>query len=375
MKNIVRALFILKQREDYSTDLPNFTNFTVSTGMFNSASFVANMLTDAGIESKVSIVIDNNCIDKEVSTFKPTHVFIEGYWVVPEKFDVLKAIHPSVKWFVRCHSEIAFLAQEGIAVDWTYKYLERGVGVAGNSPRINRELRVLAKASKALNFSNQQIEELMPLLTNYYLVDNQASYVPEPIQDNIINIGCFGAFRPLKNHMIQALAALEYAEQRNLSLRFHVNAGRVEMAGGNQLKNIRALFDNLPQHKLVEHPWTSHEEFLCLLKDMDICLQVSFTETFNIVSADSVNLGVPTLTSNEVGWLSGPFADPTSSTDITEKIAQVISQRHYLVEKNRDDLRTYSHQTKRRWVDFLNNKQLTSFGLLLDRLNFSNWLK
>jgi hypothetical protein len=28
-----KALFILKRREDYNTDLANFTNFTVATGM------------------------------------------------------------------------------------------------------------------------------------------------------------------------------------------------------------------------------------------------------------------------------------------------------------------------------------------------------
>ena len=39
---------------------------------------------------KDEVVVDNNGIDKEITEYKPTHVFIEGLWVVPEKFDVLK---------------------------------------------------------------------------------------------------------------------------------------------------------------------------------------------------------------------------------------------------------------------------------------------
>src|ERR1017187_9123760 len=98
-----RVLFILKRREDYSTDLKNFNNYPVATGMFNSASFVSDMLNEAGFTSDVAVVIDNNSIDKAVHDFKPTHVLIEGFWVVPEKFEVLKRLHRHVKWIVRCH--------------------------------------------------------------------------------------------------------------------------------------------------------------------------------------------------------------------------------------------------------------------------------
>lgn len=80
MSNIPRpkVLFILKRRQDYSTDLINFTNRTVVTGMYNSAKFVSDMLIDNNIQSQIAIVIDNNCIDREVSSYKPTHVIIEG---------------------------------------------------------------------------------------------------------------------------------------------------------------------------------------------------------------------------------------------------------------------------------------------------------
>ena len=248
-------------------------------------------------------------------------------------------------------------------MQWTFDYLSRGVAVAGNSPRVNRELRVMAAA--ALGLKGDQLEKMIPLLSNYYPVSSKAIHQPQMI-DGVIDVGCFGAFRPLKNHLIQAIAAIDFSERRGLKLRFHVNSGRVEMAGGNQLKNLRALFDNV-NHELVEHPWAAHEDFLKLLNQMDICLQVSFTETFNIVSADSVNLGVPTLVSDEINWVHAPYADPTSSTDIVEKMAQVLTQRHYLIEKNRENLAAYSRQSNSRWLSYL-NEDLTGHGLNLDVL-------
>lgn len=359
-----RALFILKRREDYSTDLENFTNFTVSTGMYNSARFVSDMIEKSGIESKVVVVLDNNCIDREVNEFKPTHVFIEGYWVVPDKFDVLTKLHPEVTWVVRCHSEMPFLSQEGVAIDWTFEYLRRGITVSGNSPRINRELRVIASSSLGLDI--KQLEDKIPLLSNYYPVD-KFTFGLKPM-NGVVNVGCFGACRPLKNHLIQAIAAIEYAEYHKLKLKFHINSGRIEMNGANQLKNIKSLFEAHKEHELVEHPWASHEDFLSVIKSMDICLQVSFTETFNIVTADAVNLGIPVLTSAEIDWVEVPHANPTSSVDIFEKMNQVMSGRNHLVEKNRDKLKRYSRQSSVRWVDYLKGKR-GLFGLNLDTFN------
>ncbi len=60
-----------------------------------------------------------------------------------------------------------------------------------------------------------------------------------------------------------------------------------------------------------------HGKFAILLRGMDICLQLSYTETFNIVTADAVVNGVPVVTSNEIRWIDPLFhADPKDSHDI-----------------------------------------------------------
>jgi hypothetical protein len=64
---------------------------------------------------------------------------------------------------------------------------------------------------------------------------------------------------------------------------------------------------------------------------MDIGMQCSFSETFNIVGADFISQGVPVVGSSEIPWASPIFnADPTSSEDIFNKLMLT----HNNVEKN-----------------------------------------
>jgi len=351
MNTAPRALFILKLREDYGQDVSHYKP-SVASGMFNSATFVANMLQQQGIEAKVVVVIDNNSIDREVTAFKPTHVFIEGYWVVPEKFDVLKPLHPKVQWIVRCHSEVPFLAQEGIAMGWTFEYWRRGVAVAGNAPRIHKELAVLAH-----NFPSRamSVSKCTPYLPNYYPITEQTWVHHSPWRRRIeLNIGCFGAVRPMKNHLAQAIAAIEFANFLELPLKFHINLGRNEMMGENVLKNLRSLFASVANAELVEVQWTNHDEFLNVIKAMDVCMQVSFTETFNIVTADTVVVGVPVVCSSEISWAApATFADPTSTDDMVEKLKDVwVNARKYCRE-SLDGLVSYSARSVSDWDAFL----------------------
>ena len=80
-----RVLFVIKERKVYGTK-------TKCYGLFNSCEIIARKLNQLGIQSKTIQVIDNNCIDRHVAEFKPTHCFIEALWVVPEKFKILSKL-------------------------------------------------------------------------------------------------------------------------------------------------------------------------------------------------------------------------------------------------------------------------------------------
>lgn len=338
MKTKNKVLFICKKRKSYGSG--PYTQI-VSSGLLNSAKFVHDMLVKNGIDSTIVEVVDNNCIDREVALYKPTHVIIEALWVVPSKFEILTKLHPNVKWIIRLHSEIPFIANEGIAMEWVFDYLKySNVTVSVNSPRAEKDF-------------NYILPEETLFLPNYYPVIFNLSKNSTIKCEDTINIGCFGAVRPLKNHLIQAIAAIEFANELNKNLKFHINVTRIENNGDPVLKNIRNLFLN-SKHELIEHKWLDHNEFVDLISIMDMCLQVSFSETFNIVTADAVNNNVPVVVSPEVQWVSAMFkAIPTSSDDILKKMRFTWMVKNIKLQFiNKVLLFLYSKKSERIWLEY-----------------------
>lgn len=307
----IKILFVLKKRMSYGS-------YGISFGLINSAKFVAKSLDQIpGVETKVVEVQDNNAIDREVSLFKPTHVIIEALWVVPEKFQVLIKLHPEVHWQVRLHSKPAFIANEGIAFDWIGKYIEIGnqtekLCVGTNSKEFSEYLSRIYKTDIAYS-------------PNIY-PDVFRGPAPHKHHSMEINIGCFGALRPLKNHLPQAMAAIAFAQAHGKKLNFHINNDRIEQRGEEVLKNLRALFKDIPHAELIEHPWREHKEFLDLVGTMDLGMQVSLTETFNIVAADFISVGVPVLVCKDVEFAPALYiADPASLSSIEKGLNRLAT--------------------------------------------------
>lgn len=332
-----RLLFLAKKRQRYWGN----ERAPLSSGLRNSVNFVVAMLLGLGIEAKFVEVLDNNSIDGEVAAYRPTHAVVEALWVVPEKFDVLRRLHPRVQWIVRNHSEVPFLASEGIALDWVPGYLARGVEVASNSRRAERDLRAIAHAAGLP-------ERLVTWLPNHYpLWSERASIRPS---SGHLDVGCFGAIRPLKNQLIQAVAAIVFADDLRVGMRFHINASRVEGRGEPILKNLRSLFAAARRHTLVEHEWLPHEEFVEFLRRMDVVLQVSFSETFNIVAADAVAAGVPVVVSPEISWLGHyAHAHPTDTSSVVAALYRALQDPRRRVRVQFRDLAAFNVVSEMVW--------------------------
>jgi hypothetical protein len=343
--DLPRALFITKLRHEYSATPPaeGYAK-ELTSGLYNSAQFVANMLMRSGIEAETVAVVDNNSIEREVVRFKPTHVFVEALWVVPEKIELLAKMYPRIIWVVRIHSNTPFLANEGVAMAWLkgyYKIATPNVVVAPNSPNLVGDLMALPES-----------EGKTELLPNFYEFTSER--VSKAVSETEVHIGCFGAVRPLKNQLIQAMAAMRFANKIGKTLFFHINSGRVEQRGNNVLKNLQALFVD-SGHVLVEHGWLVRKDFLALIRQMDVCLQVSLTETFNITAADSVNELVPIVAGKDINWLqSAAHADTSSSDDILAKLMDIYEGgKLSMVKRNWLDLHRSNIQAMGKWLNFL----------------------
>ena len=328
-----KILFICKARN---------TSYGCSFGLHNSSRFVASALRRLGVRAEATQVADNNGIDGEVSRRRPTDVVLEALWVVPPKLRILMGRHPSVRWYVRMHSKTPFLASEGIATEWLREYSELPpchFSLAANSLCLVEDIEkaFLAECAYQPNIYDEGVQR----------------HPRGPRDGGLVHVGCFGAVRPLKNHLAQAFAAIEFAEGLGRELRFHINGDRVEGRGEQALKNLRGLFP-IRGHQLVEHPWLPHGEFLGLVSAMDLGMQVSLTETFNIVAADFVSQGVPIVVSSDITWMPKlAQADPCNPASMRSALRRVWRLRRLLAPLGAWALRSHNRRARRAWMELL----------------------
>lgn len=316
-------------------------------GLVNSCQFVVNALRAQGIEAEVQQVPDYNHIDRVVHKYRPTHCFVEAIWVVPEKFRELAKLHPKVNWIVRIHSMIPFLVIEGMCFDWMNAYLKLAsegikISLSCNNDKLLEDLRVVYdNVSYTPNIYNPQ-------------------HVAEPFElsidksPDVLNIGCFGALRPLKNHAQQALWAIKFADEHNKTLHFHVNVSDHETNETTPvLKNLDNIFKG-KKHKYFKHNWLPHPKFLYLVQQMDINMQISFTETFNIVAADSVQVGVPIVVSKEIDFVDESCrVNPSSPDDVFRALELCLFRGKRLAARNKKLLSQSAKDSLTQWESFL----------------------
>lgn len=345
-------LFICRQGQDYRIETYGY--FRKFSGLFNSARLMVDMLNNNGVKAAIETAIDNNCIDRLVTQHKPTHCIIEAYWVVPEKFEILAKLHPNITWIIRIHSEVPFWANEGVATDWTLRYLDyKNVILAPNAKRLFEDVKTML----SVKYDKETIENRVVYLPNYY--PGKQRITKDHKKNADLHVGCFGAIRPLKNQLIQAVAAIKYAEKTNRRLVFHINGNRMEGGGEPIVKNIRKLFEHATNgFELVEHAWQPHKNFLDVLETIDIGMQVSYTESFNIVAADMVTMDVPVVTSNEISWINRIFyAEPSSVDSIVKAMWRAESLGKFGTHLNRCKLQRFSETTEDLWIDYFDEQE------------------
>jgi len=316
--------------------------YGITSGLFNSATFVVNFLKDKGYNAKLEPVKDSNAIDKVVTEFNPQVVVIEALWVPPAKFQELVNIprHKNRRWIVRIHSKAPFLANEGLATRWISDYTTISnpkIQIAPNTIELTEQLHGAFPEGEFV------------FLPNIYHPEKFKAKKKKKDPD-WIDVGCFGAIRPMKNNYQQALAAIEFSERMGKRLRFHINSSRLEQSGDNVLKNLKALFEHSP-HQLVEHRWYKHKEFLEAASKMDIGMQVSFSESFNIVTADFVTAGVPIVASDDIEWMPGFLkTSPTSHRGMIKRLNRGYKWRGLSIWLQKISLRIYNIKAKLIWL-------------------------
>lgn len=320
-----------------------------SAGLNVSSDMTARCQREFGFDSTSIGVIDANCLDRILFNERPSHLVIKAFWVPVEKIALLAKKYPSCQFIITCHSNPSFLGQERRGFSDIGKILD----LYNTYPNVH----VAANNQDTATSFSSAFGALIPWAPNVICDHDQRMPHKDCCNNDFLDVGLFCALRPMKNILTQALAAIEAARELQVDLRLHVITDRVEMDGDNIAKSLRDMFAIVESDcvQLVEHNWMLHEDFLKLVAQMDIGLQVSYTESFNIVSFDFLSQNVPVVVGTSVSWAPREWQAPHDSVQgIKEKMIEMLTaswkKERYLHDAGVAALKIYNRNAIEQWI-------------------------
>lgn len=267
-------------------------------------------------------------IEMAIQLYNPKNVLVQSVWISDEEMRRLSARYPHIHFFIHIHSNIPFLACEA------YSFARFNEAKAHGWKLVFNDHRAARCFPDSIYLPNIYSKEFI-----------QHSPKPESEELNVI---CAGSLRPMKNHVTQALAAIMYAGDIGKKLKFHCNLTRSEGGEGVHAALV-GLFNAHPEHELVSVPWLDHDEFIKYCSTMDFGLQVSMSESFNIVAADYAAAGLPMVVSDEVDWAP---KEVQAKSGKAVNIAATMNIADMHVGDNRAALLSHNHYAMMAWEYF-----------------------
>ena len=306
----------------------------------------AAILKEHGINTVVFPVRDNidivASIDNynESHTHRLTHVIISAPWV--SLHDIKALIHNfhDIQFVILSHSNVGFLQADPCGVELFRKYAElakthKNLKVGGNCHMFSKWFEVTYKSECVC----------LPNLYPVKKIKNKIWNGTYPIK-----IGAFGAIRPEKNFMTAAAGAMAIHSILDIPIELHMSTG----GGGchsTTLPAICEMTENTKGVKLIRHEWETWDKFIELISQMDLLIQVSYTESFNMVTADGISVGVPTVISPVIYW--GPeewMANPDDALDVANVgISLLNDTREYV---GYDALHAHNTKSINKWLEY-----------------------
>lgn len=331
------VLFVLKNNVRFQKQNTTKTQ----SGLFNGTMQIINGIKTQGIDAHVTHLSETNNISVQIKKHCASIVVIEALWAEPEKLQALIQRHPGVKFYCHLHSKTPFIALESPAMRYIVEYGKIGCGIIANSWESFGYYKVINKDTIYLPnlYSRPRLEKKF-------------------VERDVLDIGCFGAVRPMKNHLSSAIAAIEFARQLGKKLRFHANTTRIEAHGKAVYQNLMHLFMNCgADYELEPVPWIAPDDFPSYIQKMDLCMQLSLTETFNVVTADAIRAGVPVVVSNAIDWV--PRAVQVHNNDLEEclSVMNYCYLNPEIVNHCNNKLDEYNKRALTRWKDFIHGRE------------------
>jgi len=308
----------------------------------------AKTLRDAGAKTDVWAISNSQNLGERLKSAQAeapvSHVVVSAPWIPTADLEQLTADHPETKFAVNCHSNLGFLQADPGAMRLVREGLEL--------QRTTWNFQVAANSERLANWVGDTYGTPCAHLPNLYHLDPLAGPDRSLFSGGTLRIGAFGATRPLKNFMTAAGAALEIASRMRVDLEFWMSSGRNE-GGGPLVNAIQQMTTGLRHVKVVENGWQTWPQFRQTVRHMHLLLQPSYTETFNVVTADGVAEGVPSVVSDAIEWAPSGWKARVDDVHHIAAIGEKLLGDKRAAKRGLKALRSYNQRAMRAWEQFL----------------------
>jgi hypothetical protein len=303
----------------------------------------ARCLRAAGIEAEVWAILNAAELSARLQTADATHVVISAPWLATDDLAELCAEFPNTQFAVTCHSNLGFLQADPCAMRLVREGLELG--------RTTWNFHIAANCERLAAWVQAAYGMPCALLPNMYYLDG-IHPKRERYCAGTLRIGAFGATRALKNLMTSAGAALQIANSLHADLEFWISAGRNEGAGC-VVEAVRQMLNGLPHARLVESNWQTWPKFRQTVRHMHLLLQPSYTESFNVVTADGVAEGVPSVVSDAITWAPDSWKAPADDAGVMAAVGRKLLKSRRAPAQGLSALRAHNRRAMHAWNEFL----------------------
>jgi hypothetical protein len=314
-------------------------------GLGVSALNTCKVLRRNGVAVEVWAIVSSADLDKRLRARLASHVVISAPWIPSVEIQALVAAYPCTRFAMNCHSNVGFLQADSNGV----RLVREAMDVEAGTPNF----QLAANSVKFAKWIQSAYSRPCAYLPNLYYLDPEFKPSRPLFLGGTLRIGAFGATRPLKNFMSAAGAALEISRRFKANLELWVSAGRTEGGGDTILRSARAMLSGLPHVKLVENGWQSWPRFRDSVGHMHLLMQPSYTESFNMVTADGIAEGVPSVVSPAIDWVPEHWKAMMDDVLDIARVGRNLLTDPHAPQEGLEALRAHNAEGLRAWKDFL----------------------
>lgn len=277
-----------------------------------------------------------------------SHVIVSAPWIPANRFKQFCLEFPNIEFILLNHSGCAFLSIDKFGIQTNRECIDLELHV--------HNFKVAGNNIRFVNWIKNAFGVPCLCLPNLYDITSFINPYPRKEINNILRLGSFGAGRPWKNQLCAAEAAVEIGRCLGVDIELYVNSKRPD-GGERMIESRKELFNNLRGCKLIEVPWEMWSKFRVTVGHMHLMLQPSFSETFNVVTADGIAVGVASVTSSAIewspqNWWPHNLDDPH---DITKTALYLLGDKN-AVDEGRAALTKYVENGIIQWEKYLLGK-------------------